>query len=202
MATREPQRKRMRRREGLDARFLTFSCYNRLPLLGNARIRDQFVEAIVAARRDQPFQLIAWVVMPEHVHMMILPSPGHPVSRVMSALKRPFAEVVVGRWRELKAGVLHRITGEGGRARFWQPGGGFDRNVRDEAELFREIAYIHENPVERGLAKKATDWAWSSARWYAGRRDGTVGVDRPWGMTQDRLLEGERCMAERGGALK
>lgn len=192
----------MRRREGLDARFLTFSCYNRLPLLGNARIRDQFVEAIVAARRDQPFQLIAWVVMPEHVHMMILPSPGHPVSRVMSALKRPFAEVVVGRWRELKAGVLHRITGDGGRARFWQPGGGFDRNVRDEAELFREIAYIHENPVERGLAEKATDWAWSSARWYAGQREGTVGVDRPWGMTQDRFLEGERCMAERSGALK
>lgn len=73
--------------------------------------------------------------------------------------------------------VLARITRADGSARFWQPGGGFDRNVRDYAELSREIEYIHHNPVRRGLVANPIDWPWSSARWYAGLRDGQIEID-------------------------
>jgi hypothetical protein len=63
--------------------------------------------------------------------------------------------------------VLDRITVRG-HVRFWQRGGGFDRNVRDESELMREVCSIHRNPVERGLVENPDDWAWSSVRWWMG----------------------------------
>lgn len=52
--------------------------------------------------------------------------------------------------------------------RFWQAGGGYDRNVGDESTLRTMIDYIHQNPVRRGLVDRPEDWIWSSARWYAG----------------------------------
>ena len=45
--------------------------------------------------------------------------------------------------------------------RFWQKGGGFDRNVRDDAEFSREVRYVHHNPVERALVTRPEDWTWS-----------------------------------------
>jgi hypothetical protein len=54
--------------------------------------------------------------------------------------------------------------------RFWQAGGGYDRNIEKHATLFQMIEYIHLNPVRRGLVKAATDWPWSSASWYEGKK--------------------------------
>ena len=90
---------------------------------------------------------------------------------ILTELKGGFARLVIGRWKELDAPVLHRIRQPNGRFRFWQMGGGYDRNVRDEAELFEKIGYIHNNPVQRGLVGSPLDWRWSSARWYAGHRE-------------------------------
>jgi len=73
--------------------------------------------------------------------------------------------------------ILERITGENGTRHFWQAGGGFDRNVRHEAEELRTIEYIHQNPVKRGLVREPVDWAWSSARWHVGMREGQVPID-------------------------
>jgi putative transposase len=161
-----------------DLRYLTFSCQGRLALLGRAEIRDLFVALLAAARERCGFLLVAWVVMPEHVHLIILPDVRRwPVAKVCVALKQPLAQRMIRRWRELRAPILERIRCDDGRVRFWQAGGGFDRNIRDGAELKREIEYIHQNPVKRGLVEKPTDWAWSSARWYAGIREGQVPID-------------------------
>ncbi len=68
---------------------------------------------------------------------------------------------------------LARITVREGlrtRRRFWQPGGGYDRNIDDVETLLSMIEYFHLNPVRRGLVERAIDWEWSSARWYAGIR--------------------------------
>jgi putative transposase len=48
--------------------------------------------------------------------------------------------------------------------RFWQRGGGYDRNLRSDRDIYEKIRYVHLNPVRRGLAKDAGDWPWSSAR--------------------------------------
>jgi putative transposase len=61
--------------------------------------------------------------------------------------------------------------------RFWQAGGGYDRNIFTAEELWEKIKYIHENPVRRKLVTIATDWRWSSAADYAKLREGPLKVD-------------------------
>jgi putative transposase len=85
------------------------------------------------------------------------------------------------RWLEQNApDWLPRITVREGlrtRRRFWQPGGGYDRNIERVDTLERMIDYIHLNPVRRGLVERAIDWPWSSARWYAGIRPAVLEMD-------------------------
>ena len=69
--------------------------------------------------------------------------------------------------------------------RFWQQGGGYDRNFDNVAAAWASVEYIHRNPVRRGLVDCPTDWTWSSARWYAGL-DGV-------------LIEMDGCPAAEGG---
>jgi putative transposase len=175
-----PPRKHLKRYEVANqARFLTFSCNHRLPLFRNDRIKDLFAAKLAEARERFGFRLVAWVVMPEHVHLLLVPAPdGPPVPAILRRLKSPFAMEVVARWRSLDADVLRRLTDASGVVRFWLPGGGYDRNVRRETELVEKVEYIHANPVRRGLVARADEWAWSSARAYAGCEGVVVPVDR------------------------
>jgi putative transposase len=174
-----PRRKRLRRYERPnDVRFLTFSTYQRLPLFQNDRIKDRFAHDLAAARNKFRFHLYAWVIMPEHVHLLMWPLlPECPVPTVLRELKRPFAEDVIDRWRSLSARVLDRLQGSDGAAHFWQPGGGYDRNIHSMKEFNEKRNYIHNNPVTRGLVARPEDWPWSSARWYAGDRTGPVSLN-------------------------
>lgn len=63
-------------------------------------------------------------------------------------------------------GHLHELTFS--CFRFWQEGPGFDRNLFSPEAITASMDYIHLNPVKRGLCEKATDWKWSSARFYLG----------------------------------
>jgi len=160
------------------ARYLTFSCYRRLPLFGNDRIKDAFVDQIQFAREQTGFHLLAWVVMPEHVHLLIWPRlPEYPVSKVAWIIKRDLAQRVIERWRELDASILKELEARKNQTRFWQRGGGYDRNIHSFDELNEKIRYIHQNPVRRGLVDRPQDWAWSSARWYDGQREGVLKID-------------------------
>ncbi len=159
------------------ARYLTFSCYQRLPLFVNDAIKDVFVEQLRATRREHEVLLHAWVVMPEHVHMVVRAHAGSSVPDVLRTLKTGVAKRVIARWRELDAPVLGKIEDPRGAVRFWQRGGGYDRNLVMGAELFEKIRYVHENPVRRGLVKHTEDWAWSSARWWSGDREGQIPCD-------------------------
>lgn len=171
-------RKRLRRFEDGRIRFVTFSTYRRLPLFENDTIRDHFATAIADARERVGFDLFAWVIMPEHVHL-VLWCGEKPIAPVLGGLKSGFAKSVLTRWRMLNAPILASITDDKGVPRFWQRGGGYDRNIRDADEFREKIAYIHANPVRRGLVISPADWQWSSARWYEGDTSGTVPIDRP-----------------------
>lgn len=154
------------------ARYLTFSCYRRLPLFGNDSIKQVFIAQLAWVCRRLSVALYAWVVMPEHVHVLLMPHPPRvTVTGVLGALKRPVAARVLGRWRELNAPILPRLIDPRGHAHFWQRGGGYDRNITTPHELYEKISYIHHNPVRRGLVDRPIDWPWSSAGWYE-RRDG------------------------------
>jgi putative transposase len=60
---------------------------------------------------------------------------------------------------------------------FWQPGGGYDRNIDNAKVAWASVHYIHANPVRRGLVAHPTDWEWSSARWYAESEDVVLAMD-------------------------
>lgn len=153
-------RKRMRRREDKQTlRFLTFSCWERLQLFGNGRIRDAFSDHLQVTKLRFRVRLIAWVIMPEHVYLLVYPPASRSVVEFLWHLKRPFAKAVVARWRELRAPVLERVVDARGRAHFWLPGGGHDRNVRTFEERLEKVKYIHANPVKRGLVKNREDWS-------------------------------------------
>ncbi|MBX3383049.1 MAG: transposase [Phycisphaeraceae bacterium] len=180
----QPRRKRLIRTAAFGkVRFLTFSCERRLPLLSNPLIAHLFVKQLHRARERWGIQLFAWVVMPEHVHLLLSPT-GPPndaradlTVRVLWFIKKSVAQRVIARWKEIDARILADISQHAaGRPRFGQKGGGFDRCVRDTDELMHEIRYIHHNPVERGLCQSPTDWEFSSARWWA-RSSGEPGHD-------------------------
>ncbi len=160
-----------------EARYLTCSCFHRLPLFDNDRIKDAFTEQLTLTRQRLAFDLLAWVIMPEHFHLLVLPRESLTISHLLSALKRPFATQVLRRWRELDAPILTRLLDRSGQLRFWQQGGGYDRNIVSTDELEEKINYIHNNPVRRGLVSKTTDWKWSSARWYEGDHTSGPPVD-------------------------
>ena len=157
-----------------QARFLTFSCHNRLPLFNNDKIKDLFVEHLRGAKSQSGYRLCAWVVMPEHVHLLVIPNlPSVPMRDFLMALKRPFAQEVLGRWDALKAPILDRLQNSTGSHRFWLQGGGYDRNVRSMDEYREKLTYIEENPTRRGLVDDLTEWRWSS--WWWRQREGYGG---------------------------
>ncbi|MCC6969986.1 MAG: transposase [Phycisphaerales bacterium] len=158
----------MRRRDCHGpARFITFSCEHRLPLLGRPAIRDVFVASLAEAQSRFSLRVFAWVVMPEHVHLLLRADPESMID-ALRFLKMSVAQRVISRWRRLEAPILGRLARPDGSLRFWLKGGGFDRNVRDRHELSRTIAYIHQNPVERELVLRASEWRWSSVAWWRG----------------------------------
>jgi putative transposase len=169
----DPIRRTMKRYETPGhARYLTFSCYRRLVLFGNDRIKDAFAERLAYVIDDLDVTLFAWVIMPEHVHLLVLPDPPRVTVKALThRLKSRFAQEVIGRWRQLDAAILPKLTTPQGTFRFWQDGGGYDRNLVTPKHITQKIDYIHNNPVARNLVKKPTDWKWSSARHYARETD-------------------------------
>ena len=175
-------RKRMRRREVPGGnRFVTISCQHRLPLFNNPRIAQLFVDALRRARLKHGLLVFAWVVMPEHCHVLCQPPAGTTLESILVRVNMSVTKRVLRRWRELNAPILKRVEDATGRPRFWLKGGGFDRNVRDVTEFCKEVRYIHRNPVERGLVSRPEDWKRSSVRWWMGLREGEFECDPPPG---------------------
>jgi putative transposase len=198
------QKRRRRYAEPGQPRELTFSCYRRYALLSRERTRQWFCEALADARLTSGFQLWAYVLMPEHVHLLIY--PGAAPERMASFLqdvKAPVARKAMDYLRSHAPSWLTRLRvreGQRLRHRFWQPGGGYDRNIVTAGALRAIIDYIHANPVRRGLVAKAEDWEWSSARWYAGLRPAKIEMDAlvMTELARDGLLDVVRRRGEVG----
>lgn len=150
---------------------LTFSCYQRKQLLKDDSRLGMWSEAVSRATERHQFELIAFVWMPEHVHMLVLPrSPTCRISSLLSAMKRPFSFRVKQQLQESNPALLQQLTVRQRPGvmtfRFWQEGPGYDRNITESRTLRSAIDYIHENPVRRRLCERDVDWNWSSARYF------------------------------------
>jgi putative transposase len=165
-----------------EAHELTFSCFRRLPLLARDRTRRWFVEALDAARRRDGFELWAYVIMPEHAHVLLFPTEAtYSTAAIRTAIKQSVARKAIAWLRSNNPKWLERLrfvwsNGKVGY-HFWQPGGGYDRNIVREDTAWAAVEYIHNNPVRRGLVTTPTDWPWSSARWYACDADCLLAMD-------------------------
>ena len=145
-----------------DLHFITCSCYARKPQLGTPERRDLFARVLEQARRRYRFVVCGYVIMPEHVHLLITePELGDP-SVVMKVLKERFTKL-------LRRG--HRNTPPVWEKRF------YDFNVWSPQKRIEKLRYIHRNPVRRGLVEKPEDWIWSSFRSYAYGEEGLVRVN-------------------------
>ena len=150
---------------------LTFSCYRRKPLLTNDVWRERLARSIDRACEQEDFQLNAFVFMPEHVHLLVLPGTEKAsISRLLARIKQPFSKEIKRILTEHESQLLDTLTvrERPGKHcfRFWQEGPGFDRNLFKPAAVEASMQYIHLNPVKRKLCQRAIDWRWSSARFY------------------------------------
>lgn len=179
----EPVRRKIRKAldEPGHAHFLTYSCLRCWPLLSSDRIRHWVVEGMEETRRRLDVALWAYVIMPEHVHLLLFPESECPMRRVLAALKRGVSKRA--RSYLIETGQhdwLERLTiRHPSRTvfRFWQPGGGYDHNIWKQRTLREVVGYIHANPVRRGLVESPEDWYWSSARFWTGEKSVPIAMD-------------------------
>ena len=162
------------------AHFLTFSCWKRQAFLSRDRTRTWFLENLQVARRL--FDLWAFVIMPEHVHLLLLPHEGATMGAILRALKQPVAQHASCWVRHHAPESLPLIQDRqpSGRLmyRFWQPGPGYDRNMWSPKELREKVDYIHANPIRRKLVDRPGDWLSSSYRAWETGEDVPVALDR------------------------
>jgi REP-associated tyrosine transposase len=159
--------------------FITTSCYRRLPLLGTAWNRGLFVHVLEQVRRRYRFVLVGYVVMPEHVHLLVSePERGDP-SVVMQAIQQGVARRLLARLHRVEnSQQLSLWSGPRERSRIWQPRF-YDFVVFSDKKRVEKLRYMHRNPVKRGLVLQPEQWAWSSYRHYAYGAVGAVVVNEP-----------------------
>jgi putative transposase len=142
-----------------------------MPLLTNDTWREKLARCIDAAGEKAAIQLVGFVFMPEHAHLLVYPTtPDPPLSRYLAWIKQPFSKQIKDILAEQGSRLLLRLTvlERPGKTcfRFWQEGPGFDRNLYSPGAISCSLEYIHNNPVARGLCRRVVDWKWSSARYY------------------------------------
>jgi len=178
-------RKTVRRyHEPGDLHLFTFNCYQKLALLTDPRVLCNLSHRIDKALRLHNCKLIAFVYMPDHVHMLVLPSsPTFESELFLKSFKQPLSRFVHRLWATEDNPALPRLMVQypdrSQTFRFWQQGGGHDRNIRGERRILNAIHYIHRNPVRRGLALTPMEWKWSSARFYREEPERPIDPDLP-----------------------
>jgi putative transposase len=117
--------------------------------------------------------------MPEHCHLLIKPMRNeYFMAEILSAIKGRFANELLKHRADVREQAAVRTPNGESAHRFWERGGGFDRNISSERYIRNSINYIHMNPVRRKLCEGITDWPWSSAASLDGRVP-EIAVDYP-----------------------
>jgi putative transposase len=161
-----------------DLHFITFSCYERRPLLGTVRGRNLFVKVLGEVRDQYGFLLVGYVLMPEHVHLLVSePKKGTP-SKVVQVLKQRVSRAMRGKKRRSSGAQLSsKFASEAsGLRRFWQKRF-YDFNAWSSEKSKEKLNYIHANPVQRKLVEHPKEWPWSSWSFYAKGDGGLVRID-------------------------
>ena len=127
--------------------FVTAVTRNRTPIFRDRHAADLILKELARLRDELGFARLAYAVMPDHIHLLVAPSAGANLSRIMQSVKGRFARL----WNR-------QLCRQGS---LWQPRY-YESAVRTEAQLMRWIEYIHRNPVQAGLAKSPEEYPYCS----------------------------------------
>ncbi len=163
--------------ESGQTHFLTFSCYQRRPLLNPIESRWVFESALERVRLRFSLRVYGYVVMPEHVHLLISEPEGAPFKPSVGLSGGETTRTLADAIKSLKQGISRRLIGEA--EHFWQKRY-YDFNVRNHPQFMEKLRYIHRNPVKRGLCERPEDWEWSSFLHYATGLEGRVEIESEW----------------------
>jgi putative transposase len=164
--------------------FLTCSCYHRQPWLVTPCRRDLFLQILEQVRQQYGFVVVGYVVMPEHIHLLIGEPERGTQSTVMQVLKQRYARRVLA---EARAEDLDKVDS-------WEsppvakcakdrPPGVWQRRFYDfhvwsERKRVEKLRYMHRNPVKDALVQEPEQWMWSSYRSYAYGEEGMVRINQ------------------------
>ncbi|HEX7285422.1 MAG TPA: transposase [Candidatus Angelobacter sp.] len=148
--------------------YITFTCYRRRKHLQSDCACDVFERTLEHVRRWYGFQIVGYVVMPEHVHLLV------------SEPERSTLSVVLQMPKQISS---RKLQARGGDQPFWQKRY-YDFNVFSDRKRIEKLRYIHRNPVKRGLVEKPDDWKWSSYRHYQTGAEGAVEIESEWTATK------------------
>lgn len=163
--------------------FFTVVTSRRRPVLASEDIRRELRCGIAKARRDYPFTVEAWVLLPDHMHCVWTLPDDDPDFSVRWAIIKGHVGKAYARLR------LHTANHEKSERRrkesgLWQPRF-WEHLIRDEADYWKHVDYIHWNPVKHGHVTRAEDWPYSTFKRFV-----SAGVyDANWGCSDDEFGE-------------
>jgi putative transposase len=163
------------------AHELTFSCYRNRKFLLSDRTCRWLIESIERAREKHNFSLWAFVFMPDHVHLLINPTEKeYNISNILKDIKTDTARKTVKYLKENNPSELLKLSTDQQyrKYRFWQKGGGYDRNIIKESTLIDSVKYIHNNPVRKNLVDEPEKWYYSSYNCWINGVNEPIRIDK------------------------
>jgi len=153
-------------------------------------MEDAFLHALEQTRRRFGFHVFGFVVMPEHVHLLVSEPDGELLAKAMQVLKTKVT--ILARKLSLR---------DAGGSPFWQARY-FDHNVRNHEGFVTQLRYIHRNPVKRGLRHAPEEWPWSSFRAWALGETGVVEVESEMFAARREAARNEVSLIDITGSTK
>src|SRR5215831_3376013 len=153
-----------------QSHFVTFCCYHRQPLFTVPETYRVFRKALERIRRNYRLRVYGYVVMPDHVHLLLSEPERATLADALKSLKQGVSRRLLRSssiTTKIMGGPLKPAFGLSGESKhFWQKRY-YDFNIRNYPQFVEKLRYIHRNPVRRGLCERPEDWEWSSFRHYA-----------------------------------
>jgi putative transposase len=140
--------------------FFTLVTHLRQPILTNEVVRLALRRGIQRARQTLPFQIDAWVLLPDHLHAVwTLPSEDYNYAARWAIIKRQVSTLCGKQFterEELSKSKQKRKESGVWQRRYWE------HQIRDDIDFQRHMDYLHWNPVKHGYVRKVADWPFSS----------------------------------------
>jgi REP element-mobilizing transposase RayT len=157
--------------------FLTGNVLDRIPIFTDSSLCTEFLDELKSLNEKWPSKLIAYVLMPEHFHLITNPKDGR-IKEFTGALKSLSAR------RLVKTSKLFHFPVDSEGHHVWQES--FKATpLWSGWMIWQKINYIHANPVKAGLVESAKDYRWSSFGSFYSQGDSYLAVDHDWSWPDD-----------------